>query len=212
MTEYLVDKATNLIKSTHQFPLKFSISGKYVINVPGNVSTFAFTDSVSDILSQKLQGFKSLHETLTNSFTDELITSPNVDSAQSTKFTLGTQKRTAILPGGTLVTNGLVFGSPLTTIFSHWYGFTLHSRPHASLTPRPNEVLVNYDPGLDEFVELDKSIITAEIRNSINSATLATLTIDEEQTVSLPASTYRLRFTNTSSTQIVYLSDWLILY
>lgn len=211
MAEYLVDKTTNLIKSTHQFPLNFSISGKYVINVPPEISTFAFTNSVNDLLSQKVSGFRAAHSDIPNFFNDELISTPNVDQAQSAKFTIGNQKRTAILPGGTLVTNGLVFITGLTTIYSHWYGFTLFSRPSTLSTPKPNELLVNYDSTLGSFVQIGAGDITAEIRNSANSSTLATLTLDNEQVVSLPSATYRLRFTNTTN-KIIYLSDWIILY
>ena len=169
------------------------------------------TSNPNDLITKKIDGFKSEHPTLTNAVFDELISAPNLDSAQSTRFMHGIQKRTAMFPGGSIVTNLINVATPATTIFAHWHGFLLASKPAISSTPGADELLHGWDSSISMFSPFADSTFTLEIRNSTNTATVATITMDTEQSVALPAADYRLRFTNNSLDRVYFLSDWLLL-
>lgn len=211
MSEYLVDKATNIIKSVHQFPMRFSISGRYVINIPTGLQVTPETSSVADLLTKKVNAYLSAHPTMQNVLNDELITAPNVDSSQSSRFMVGDQKRTAMFPGGSIVTNLLNFAAPVSNIFIHWHGYLLSCKPNLATNPGPDDLLHGFNLLTSTFQEFDATVFTVAIRNSTNTATLATLQMDSEQSVVLAPGNYRLRFTNNSLDKIYFLSDWLLL-
>jgi hypothetical protein len=213
MSKALVDRTTGVINGTFDFPLDFSISGKYIVDIPTSLGIKPLSNYVPDLITAKVAAYKALHPALIHEHHDELITSPNVDTAQSSRYSIGQEKRTAILPGGSIVTNVINLTSPATKVFIHWYGFTIYSDPGPNNSqPDPSRVLYNYDIGLTNFSEFPTSAFIVAIRNSANSSTIATVNPDIEQSVSLSAANYRLRFTNSSSDKTYFLSDWIWLH
>lgn len=212
MAEVLVDKATSLIKSIHQFPLNFSISGKYVINIPQEFEVSVANSNITDLITAKIKGFKSLHPTLSVSLNDELITSPNVDLTQSTKITFGDSKRTSIFPGGSLVTNLFTIPTSTTKVCAYWNGYSLFSRSPVTSNPGPNELLHSFDPTTGLFIPFDPTLFTVSVRNNTNTVTIANLPFEAEQSLVLTPGSYRLRFTNTSPSTTYILSSWIVLH
>lgn len=211
MSEFLVDRITNEVRSTHTFPLKFSISGKFIVNCPNELLVEAKTNLLSELLTKKIDGFKKLHPDLVNTINDEFITSPNVDQAQSSKISIGIGKRTSIFPTGSLVTNTFVVAITATKVFSHWHSFLLASNPSLSSLPGPDDLLYGYNIVTQAFEEFEPSAFTVEIRNSTNTATIATLISDTEQSIALTPGNYRLRFINNDLSKVYFLSDWVLL-
>lgn len=215
MSKFLVARDGG-VESEHDFPLNFSVAGHYVVDVPTALQVQAATNSVADLVAAKLTAFKGLHTSLPYSLSDELITSPNVDPVESSRYTLGPEKRTILFPaGGQIVTAPMAVGVAITTIFAHWYGFTLYVEPAAypsSGAPPPDRILYNYNPVAVAFQEFDPTTFTVEVRDSTNTSTLATLTPDVEQAFSFGPGNIRLRFTNNVLDRHYHLSDWVLLF
>ncbi len=213
MSKVLVDTQTNKIRGTYAPPLNFSVSGRYVIDVPDFLNVEPTTDVVSDLVTAKANAFLS-SQGMVGSLSDELLGSPNVDSAQSSRFGVGPNKRTFLLGGGQIVTNVLTIGPAITQLYSHWYSFLLSLAPSISIaTPPPPQLLYNWDLNTGKFVEFDPTIFTVEVRDTTNTVTLATLSPDAKTLFAAgPGLNFRLRFTNNDLNHIRYLSDWVILY
>lgn len=215
MSKFLVDLFDGNIKSNHDFPLNFSISGHYVFDVPDSLKISANTDSVIDLEAAKIAAFKALHSSLPNSVNDELITSPNVDSSNSTRFTLGINKRTKLFQsGGEVTTSAIIISSAITTVFIHYYGFTTYVEPAiypVSGAPPPDRLLYNYDT-VTSFQEFNPSTFTVEIIDAVTLAVLATLTADKEQPFVFAPGSIRLRFKNNDTSKQYHLSDWILLF
>ncbi len=210
--KYLVDTTTGLIRGSYRPPLNFSVSSRYVMDVPDSLGVQAQTSSVADLITAKLNGFQVAHPTLVGNVFDELLATPAVDIAQSSRILTGPNKRTAILPGGVLVTTVQTIAPSFTMVFGHWNLFTLFSDPGpVTATPAPPRLLYNFSAGV--FAEIPPSIMTVEIRNSINTSTLATLAPDTAVNFAGgPAFSFRLRFTNNDALKTYHLSDWVLLY
>jgi hypothetical protein len=208
MTKYLIDIQDGKVKSGHDHPLDFSIAGKFVIDVPSLISddVSLSTDSATDLENAKVSAYQN-KMSLANEDHDELVSSPKVDNANSTLFGVGPDKRTFMMPNGQIVTPTIAIGSAITQIFAHWYGFLLHTDPQID---HPSPLLYNYDSS--SFQEFIPSTFTVEIRDSTNTSTLLVLSPDQTQTFSFGPGNIRLRFTNTSSTKIYYLSDWILMW
>lgn len=213
MPKFLVGSLDGKVRSTHEAPLNFSISGKFVVDSPPGLPVRADTDSLTDLVNAKVAAFKAAHPSLQNAHYDELLAVPNVDAAASSRFGTGPDKRTVILPGGSVVTNPLAIAAPTTSVFVHWYGFTLYSEPGAlSAQPPPSRLLYNFNPVLSDFEEFSPSTFTVAIRDSANTTTLLTPVPDAEQAFAFGPGSIRLRFTNSSADRIFHLSDWILLY
>lgn len=215
MSEFIVDKSTNTVRSVHEFPVIFSISGKYVINVESSLRVFPDNDSVNDLIGQKVDAYKALQTNppLPNHYNDELITSPNIDTSNSSKYILGPQKRTALLPGGTIITNPFTFGTVVNNIFTHWHGFELFNKPNTDTPTGPSQVLYGFSESQAAFSPFVPSVLVVHLVDApLALTTEVPLVSDTKQTPSLVAGDYRLRFVNPSSTITYFLSDWLILY
>lgn len=216
MSKFLVSLSDDRIKSTHDFPMDFSIAGHYVMDIPTSLQVKAQTDVVADLEAAKIAAFKGQHPALQNSLNDEVLAVPNVDAAESSRFTLGPHKRTIMFPaGGQIVTGVMAIGIATTTVFAHWHGFTLYVEPAdypPSGAPPPDRLLYNYNPVAVAFQEFSASTFTVEVRDSTNTATLATLTPDTEQSFAFGPGNIRLRFTNNDLDRPYHLSDWILLF
>ena len=188
MSKFLVDRTDGKIRSTHEHPLEFSMSGKYVIDVPTSLQVRTDTDVVADLVNEKISQYKALHPTLPNHINDELLTTPSVDTGVgvSIRYLTGSDKRTAILPGGVVWTNAIAVASTMGNVFPHWYGFTLFSDPGVAGPdgPRPNPLLHNFNPVSAQFEEFLPAKFKVDLYEDTGSFIFkATLTPDAEQTV-----------------------------
>lgn len=213
MSKFLVGTQDGKVRGTHEAPLNFSISGRYVIDVPPGLAVKAQTDSVADLVTAKLDAIRAEHPSFSGTVFDELLATPNVDPAQSTRYAVGPNKRTKILPGGSIVTNPIPFAAPITRVYIAWYGFLLHSDPGpSSATPGPPRLLYNYNPLLPAFEDFDPSVFGVAIRDSTNTSTLLSAVSGAEQNFVFGPGSVRLRFTNLSPDLTYHLSDWVLLY
>lgn len=213
MSKFLVGTQDGKIRGTHEAPMDFSISGRYVINVPPGLAVKAQTDLVSDLVNAKLDAIRAEHPTFTGTVYDELLAVPNVDPAQSTLYAVGPNKRTKILPGGSVVTNPIPFAAPISRVYSAWYGFILYSDPGpSSSSPVPPRLLYNYNPAVSGFEEFDPTVFSVAVRDSTNTSTLLSLASNSEQNFAFGPGSIRLRFTNSSPDIAFHLSDWVLLY
>jgi len=215
MSKFLVDRDSGAVKGTYQFPLDFSVAGHYVVDSPTALQVRALSGSVPDLLTAKVAAFKSLHPSLPNHHSDEFIASPNVDAAESSRYTTGPDRRTILFPGGgEIVTNPLAVGA-LTTVFGHWHAFPLPTEPAvppASGAPDPDRLLYNYNPGISAFEDFIPSTFTVQVRDSTNTSTLLTLLPDQEQSLAFGPGSFRIRIINNDPSRHFHMSDWLLLY
>ncbi len=219
MTKFLIGSLDGKVRSAHSAPLDFSISNRYVVDVPQDVDVLATTDSLSELLYEKRAGMmnKAAVRGLPFYQEDELLAVPNVDVANSTLCMTGPNKRCAIFPGGTIVTQAISVAVEMANIWFHWYGFTLWSDPgpqppsDVPARPAPPRLLYNYDPVAGSFVDFDHEDLTVEVFNTALSSSLLTAQYESVQTFSFGPGSFRLKFTNDSD-KIVYLSDWILLH
>lgn len=216
MSKFLVDRADGVVKGTYQFPMDFSVAGHYVIDAPTSLQVRALTNSLPDLLTAKVDAFKALHPSLPSYYSDEFLAIPNVDASQSSRYTIGPDKRTILFPnGGQIVTTQLSIGAAITTVFPHWHAFTLYTEPAvppASGPPAPDRLLYNYNPNISDFEDFIPATFTVEIRDFTNSVTLLTLIPDQEQSFIFGPGNVRIRITNNDPDRHFHMSDWLLLY
>jgi hypothetical protein len=218
MSKFLVDRTDGKIRSTHEHPLEFSVSGRYVIDVPTFLQIRVDTDVVADLVTEKIDRYKALHPSLPNHLNDELLATPNIDTGVGvgSRYQYGVDKRTAILPGGFVWTNAMVVGGVIGNVFPHWYGFSLYSDPDVVGPdgPRPNPLLYNYNPVSSQFEEFLPTKLKVDLYEDTGPLIFkATLTADVEQSVAaMTGANVRLRFENLDPDRIWYLSDWLLLH
>ena len=218
MSKFLVDRTDGKIRSTHEHPLEFSVSGRYVIDVPTSLQVRTDTDVVADLVTEKINGYKALHPALPNHINDELLTTPSVDTGVgvSVRYLTGPDKRTAILPGGHVWTNATTVAGVMGNVFPHWYGFTLFSDSGVVGPdgPRPSPLLHNFNPVSAQFEEFLPAKFKVDLYEDVGPFLFkATLSPDVSQVVGgMTGATVRLRFENLDPDRIWYLSDWLLLY
>lgn len=216
MSKFLIDQSNDEVRSEHQFPMDFSVSGHYVVDVPNFLQVKAQTTSVTDLIAAKITAFKAAHPTLPNDIGDEFIASPNVDQASSAFFTEGPGKRTILFPGaGFIYTDPIAIAGTITTVFPHWHGFRLFSEPAtapASGAPPPDRLLYNFDEGTSAFEDFIPSTFAVEIVDAGSLATLLALSPDVEQAFAFGPGSVRILIANLDPDNAWYLSDWLILH
>jgi len=231
MAKFLIGTLDGKVRSAHNPPLDFSISGRYVVDVPEDLSVEAKTDSLPELIHEKLTGIQNRPAVrqvpsgsqLTYSLSDELLAVPNVDASLSTRCITGPNKRCAIMSGGALWTNPLLVTTTTSYVYFHWYGFRLFldqgPQPPDSVPARPDppRVLYNYDPVAESFVEFNPGDVTVEVW-SVGAgpsytpvAKVLTASYEIVQALSLASGNVRLKFVNNSPVT-VWLSDWLFLY
>lgn len=223
MAKFLIGTLDGKVRSAHNPPLNFSISGRYVVDVPQDLSVLAETDSLPQLIYEKVIGISNRPSVraagLPFVFNDELTTVPNIDETQCTKCFIGRDKRCAMFPGGKLVTNLIPLSVEFANIYFHWYGFLLYSdegpQPPSSIParPEPPRTLYNYDSESSTFVDFNPDDVLLEMVNSTNTAVLMTASYEVVQQPPSPIgpANVRLRFTNQSN-RIIYLSDWIFLH
>lgn len=217
MAKILVDTQTDLIRGYFEEPLDFSISGRYVLDIPPGL--YPATEVVSDILVRKVSQYRSYHPTLPNYFNDELLAVPNIDTGNSFGYALGANKRTAIFPNsGYVTTNLMAVAAAPTNILIHCYGFLLYSDPGSIIThPKPSRLLYNYNPGFG-FIDFNPATFQIQILDNTYSVihTFSNADVIENTwvpgPVPSPGDQICLRFTNTDTTKIWHLSDWILMY
>ena len=165
--KFLVNRSDNSVRSAHAEPVRFSVSGRYLIDVPDGLTVKAKTGIFQDLIDEKLRAFRTqLAATVNLTYTvyDELISpadfliSPGIDLSRSLYYLFGPGKRVEILPNGYVLTNPIIIPVDTSAIFVHWYGFTLYSNPgDPSDTPQPPQLLYNYDTDIADFVAFNPS-------------------------------------------------------
>lgn len=219
----LVDPATNTIHGVYEEPLQFDISGHYVIDIPPQISSVAPTpannNSVSDLLTQKVDAWIAYFSLVLagSAFSDELLTSPNVDSANSTGVETGPNKRTVIYPGGILLTNPISIAAGAHQTCLHYGGFSLYRSPvdindPTSITPI-SKLLYGYNPNTSAFETFDNATFTVSVCNPGGPFTDIATPVPDSPTptnITYPA-TFRLKFIN-NSTLPYHLSDWYLVH
>lgn len=212
----LVDRQTSLMKAAYEDTIKFSTSGLFVVDYPDQPGEDAFVQDLSGLITQKVDNFKEAHPTLPLAFNEEFLTTAGVDASLSSRYSVGAGKKTAVRPGGVLMTQPFAVGAPLTSItklFFHFSLFTLYLDPglQSDPVPQPSKLLYNYDPS-SGFVEPNLADVTCSLMNSAGDTSLLTLLRDTEQTFASALASFRIRFTNGSATKTYYVSDWLTLF
>jgi|WetSurMetagenome_2_1015567.scaffolds.fasta_scaffold66385_2 hypothetical protein len=166
--KFLVNKSDNSVRSAHAEPVRFSVSGRYLVDVPDGLTVKAKTGVFQDLIDEKLRAFRTqLAATVSLVYTvyDELISpadfliSPGIDLNRCLYYSFGPGKRVEILPNGYVLTNPIIIPVDTSTVFVHWYGFSLYSDPgDPSDTPQPPRLLYNYDTDIAGFVAFKPSI------------------------------------------------------
>jgi len=220
--KYLIDTQTDEIRGRYEEPLDFSISGRYVIDTPTGFGINPQTNSLSTLIQDKINTFIRLHPTLPNFFFDELLTvpPPNIDPAppggpppNTQRYLTGPNKRTAILPGGSITTNTLVTIAGFNTVYLHLHGFVLHSEPGnpSASHPSPSRLLYNHDG--TNFITFDYNDLLIEYWDSAMAGVIFTPTPEAEEVwIQGAPLNFRIKFTNIHASRIYYLSDWAFLY
>lgn len=213
----LVDRQTSLMRAAYEETIKFSTSGLFVVDYPDQPGEDPFVQDLNGLITQKVNNFKEEHPSLSVAVNDEFLTTSGVDTALSSRYRVGANKRTAIRPGGVLMTQPFAVGAPLasiTKVFFHFSLFTLYLDPGSPSdpAPQPSKLLYNYDPGVPGFVEPVLSDVTCHLMNAAGNTSLATLFYDTEQSFVSALASFRIRFTNGSPTKTYYVSDWLALF
>jgi hypothetical protein len=214
----LVDSVTGTVVGTYEAPLNFSVSGKYVIDVPDDFNVAASGPSPATLMADKVLGFQSLHPSYTQAVSDELMDLTMVDLALSTRILAGPGKRTAVLPGGVLMTAPFNITVPsLTSLCVHWSGFFVYrdnATPPvgvpASLKLPPARIMHDYD-GFT-FTPANPADFGVELRDAAGSGLLVGVPGPDEEFAYAAATplTARLRFVNSSGAPF-HLSDWILL-
>ena len=215
----LIDQLTNTIHGIYQEPLNFDISGHYVIDIPQLISGVipGTDDSVSDLIGAKNKQWATFSGVVGETIFDELITNPNVDPVNSTGIAIAANKRTLILPGGTLLTNPISVTSGTYAVFLHYAGFVLYralvnlANP-TSPTQGPSQMLYSYNPDSTGFENFQNSTFTVTVCQATSPFTnVATPTPDSTTAATSLPSTFRLKFFNNSIVPY-HLSDWILIY
>ncbi|MFA5203081.1 MAG: hypothetical protein WC708_01635 [Lentisphaeria bacterium] len=165
--KFLVNRSDNSVRSAHAEPVRFSVSGRYLVDVPDGLTVKAKTGIFQDLIDEKLRAFRTqLAATVNLTYTvyDELISpadfliSPGIDLNRCLYYSFGPGKRVEILPNGYVLTNPIIIPVDTSAIFVHWYGFTLYSNPgDPSDTPQPPQLLYNYDVNAADFIAFNPS-------------------------------------------------------
>lgn len=206
--KFLVEEATSLVKGGYEPPLPFSISGHFVVDVDSALQVVPPSNALNDLVSAKVAAYQAVHPLLNLSVYDELLDTSKVEltGTLSTRYLAGDGKRTAMLPNGRVTTTSLtVPGGTFSRYFLHFSLFTI-SRPSTSSAVRPGPVQVLYNANLSP----DPSLVRVDLLNTAGTLVQSNLRIDGEDLLSVSGG-FRLQFTNLSSTQTLYLSDWLLL-
>jgi hypothetical protein len=207
----LVDSQSGTVKGVYNPPLNFSISGKYIINIPVEAGPVDVdTTSPAQIITNKTNALMALHPLMSQSLGDEFLTTSLIDATSLTSGIIkAPNKGVVITPGGILMTTVRTITVPtLTRVSIVYYGFRLtRSLP---LDNGPAPVLYNWDGS--SFIEFGSGIFDVDIMDSIGTTVLVPNLesgVEYPYAIATPLNV-RLRFTSLS-TDFWYISDYLLL-
>lgn len=200
------------VRGAYNPPLNFSVSGKYVINVPPEAGSIDVdTASPTQIITNKTNALMALHPLMSQSIGDEFLTTSLIDTSSLTVGTIcAPNKGVVVFPGGVLTTSIRTITVPsLTRVSVVYYGFRLGRELPLDNGPAP--VLYNWDGS--SFIDFGPGIFDVDIMDS--SGLGAPLIPNLESGVEYPYAVatplgVRLRFTNLT-TDFWYLSDYLLM-
>jgi hypothetical protein len=214
--KYLVEDPSQEVRSGFQFPLRSSVSGHFVVDVPNELGVVVESSSLVDLVDSKITAYQRIYTDLTGVLNDEFLDASGVDTtALSSGFIAGGNKGVALLPGGHFQTPVMTIMSSFSKVFFHLSLFTLFRESPGIFDPYPgpSRTLYGYDATLADFVEPSPSLVQASIMDSTGASELLAMTSDFQHSFAQSGPfNFRMRFTNTSVTQILYLSDWLLLH
>jgi hypothetical protein len=212
---YLVDDSTQQVRFGFQFPIRSSVAGHFVVDVPDELGVTPASSVLTDLVNAKKAAYQAAHPNLANGVhNDEFLSATTIYTTQSDGYIAGPNKRIAILPGGHLQTVGSTLTGSFTKIFLHFGVFTtFQDSPDIGADyPGPSRTLFDWDTGLADFVEPDPSLIQVSLKQASNNDTLATLFSDSVVNYSGSGLGFRLEFLNTSADKVLYLSDYYLLW
>lgn len=218
MAKVLVDTQTDEIRGYYEEPLDFSISGRYVLDVPPGL--YPTTQVVNTLILRKIAQYQSYHPTVPNYFNDEILATPNINPLNSFRFAAGPNKRVVLFPNNGspsyVTTNLMTINAPTSRLLIHHYGFLLYSNPGPVVAhPDPSRLLYNYDSGSVSFIDFNPATFQVDMLDNTFSPIYTFVNAD---TVEIPGAMpvtpfqFCLRFTNLDPNRAWHLSDWLFMY
>lgn len=211
----LVDSQNGEIQGVYNSPLNFSVSGKYIINVPvGAGSVPVDNNDPLLLIAAKKSALMALHPTLPQAFSDEFLDISMIDQILSFGVVAAPNKGTFVMPGGVLMTDIMVLTVPILSRVSVTYdGFLLNRNVEQSLEqPDPASLLYGWDPGSSSFVDFGPGIFQVDMMDLAGALVLVpNMQSGLEYLYADPTPlSVRLRFTNLSMVPW-HLSDYLLL-
>lgn len=209
----VVDDYDDLIKFSYRDAADFSLTGKYAIQIDDALGIDSNQSNVpANAIAAKLQAYQAGRSfTIIDSFQEEFLNAipVTIDTANSDRYILGKNKRTAMLPGGYITTTNIPITVASTKFFCHWHGFYLNQISNAILPfaiPRtPNSVYYN------NASLFSPSTFTVELYQS-GGPLLATLVSDVETTLgAFGPGNVVLKIINSHPTITYNLSDVILL-
>ena len=214
--KYLVECLSQEVRSGFQFPLRSSMAGHFAVDVPDELGVVVESGSLAALVDSKVAAYQRIYADLTGFLNDEFLDASGVDaSALSNGYVAGANKGVALLPLGHLQTPVLTITDSFSKVFFHLSLFTLfHESPGISDPyPGPSRTLYGYDAALADYAEPSPSLVQVSIMDSTGATELLAMTSDYQHSFAQSGPfSFRLKFTSASATQVLYLSDWLLLH
>lgn len=214
--KYLVEDTSNEVRAGLRFPINSSIAGHFVIDVPDGLGISPSTSTASDLISMKQLAVKAVHPTLTGSLFEEFLDISSVDQDPSLSFNykIGPNKRTAILPGGQIMTPTMTLVGSSAKVFFSFLLFTLGRRAPsvAANYPGPSDLLYCYDESTSTFSDPGVTPVNVTMMDSSGTSPVAALANNVVATLGGTNTSFRLRFVNTSSIYTFYMQEWSLLW
>lgn len=213
--KYIVEESSGYVRGGYEPPLRFSISGHFVIDVPTSLGV-APVPAYSDLVAAKVAAIRSLHPALPEYFSSEFFDGPgtDVETSLSSYYSTGPWKRTSVMGGpsikGIVRSPVLSIGVPITKLFFHCTYYLLHQKPSTGSVPGSSELLYNYDAVGEDFIDAPTGV-TATLCNE-SGTNLLTFTPGFEQSFVSDPVDVRVAFQNTNTSGRIWVSDWILLY
>lgn len=210
----LVDTQSGNVQGIYNSPLGFSISGKYVINIPASAGPVPIDINPSTVITSKVSALSALYPLMSQALNDEFLDISMIDPLLSSKLVTAPNKGTTLLPGGYLMTSILTITVPtLNRIALLYFGSLLNRDVKQVLTqPDPASLLYEWDPGSSSFVEFGSGIFQVDMMDSTGTIVLIP-NLDSGKEYLYPDITplgVRLRFTSLAAIPW-RISDYLLL-
>jgi hypothetical protein len=204
----LVEVSSGIIVGTYSEPIRFNVSGFYVIDVPNQLSIDVNSSSPSTILNAKSNAIKN-SSGLSNISSDEFLDISRIDPNLSSRIVCGPKKKIVIQKSGFLMTTAFTMTGSVTKAYLHYYAHRLFRdfSPSNIVNPPPAKILYGFD-GVN-FSEIDNSQIQVDIMNSVGNIVQAALSLNNQVNYSASSPSVRIRITNNSNDP-VSLSNWYL--